>query len=64
MKVITRLEFELAYFDSAVHRFNHYTTRTPKRERERERERERGKMKGINKELKKEKLIERRKNKY
>ena len=24
-----RLEYELAYYDSAVHRFNHYTTRTP-----------------------------------
>ena len=23
MKVIARLEFELAYYDSAVHRFNH-----------------------------------------
>ena len=23
------MEFELAYYDSAVHRFNHYTTRTP-----------------------------------
>ena len=29
MNVITRLEYELAYYDSAVHRFNHYTTRTP-----------------------------------
>ena len=29
MKVIARLEYELAYYDSAVHRFNHYTTRTP-----------------------------------
>ena len=28
MNVIARLEYELAYFDSAVHRFNHYTTRT------------------------------------
>ena len=27
--VIAHLEFELAYYDSAVHRFNHYTTRTP-----------------------------------
>ena len=27
--VIARLEYELAYYDSAVHRFNHYTTRTP-----------------------------------
>ena len=26
--VIERLEFELAYYDSAVHRFNHYTTMT------------------------------------
>ena len=29
VNVIVRLEFELAYYDSAVHRFNHYTTRTP-----------------------------------
>ena len=29
MNVIVRLEYELAYYDSAVHRFNHYTTRTP-----------------------------------
>ena len=29
VNVIARLEFELAYYDSAVHRFNHYTTRTP-----------------------------------
>ena len=29
MNVIARLENELAYYDSAVHRFNHYTTRTP-----------------------------------
>ena len=29
MNVIARLEFELAYYDSAVHRFNHYATRTP-----------------------------------
>ena len=28
VNIITRLEFELAYCDSAVHRFNHYTTRT------------------------------------
>ena len=28
MNVIARLEFELAFYDSAVHRFNHYTTRT------------------------------------
>ena len=31
MNVIARLEYELAYYDSAVHRFNHYTTRTPQR---------------------------------
>ena len=29
MNVIARLENELTYYDSAVHRFNHYTTRTP-----------------------------------
>ena len=29
VNVIARLEFELTYYDSAVHRFNHYTTRTP-----------------------------------
>ena len=29
VNAITRLEYELAYYDSAVHRFNHYTTRTP-----------------------------------
>ena len=29
MNVIARLEYELAYYDSAVYRFNHYTTRTP-----------------------------------
>ena len=29
MNVIARLEYELAYYDPAVHRFNHYTTRTP-----------------------------------
>ena len=28
MNIIARLEYELAYYDSAVHRFNHYTTRT------------------------------------
>ena len=28
MNVIARLEYELAYYDSAAHRFNHYTTRT------------------------------------
>ena len=29
MNVIAQLEYELAYYDSAVHLFNHYTTRTP-----------------------------------
>ena len=29
MNVIAGLEYELAYYDSAVHRFNHYTTWTP-----------------------------------
>ena len=29
VNVIAQLEYELAYYDSAVHRFNHYTTRTP-----------------------------------
>ena len=29
VNVIARLEYELAYYDSAVHRFNHYATRTP-----------------------------------
>ena len=29
MNIIARLEFELAYYDSAVHRFNHYASRTP-----------------------------------
>ena len=29
VNVIVRLEYEIAYYDSAVHRFNHYTTRTP-----------------------------------
>ena len=29
VNVIAWLEYELAYYDSAVHRFNHYTTRTP-----------------------------------
>ena len=28
MNVIVRLEFELTYYDSAVHYFNHYTTMT------------------------------------
>ena len=32
VNVIARLENELAYYDSAVHRFNHYTTRTPQNE--------------------------------
>ena len=27
--MIARLEFELAYYDPAVHRFNDYATRTP-----------------------------------
>ena len=29
VNVIARLEYETAYYDSAVHRFNHYTTMTP-----------------------------------
>ena len=29
VNVIARLEYELAYYDSAVHRYNHYTMRTP-----------------------------------
>ena len=29
VNVIAPLEYELAYYDSAVHRFKHYTTRTP-----------------------------------
>ena len=29
MNVIARLEFKLAYYDSAVHHFNHNSTRTP-----------------------------------
>ena len=29
VNVITRLEYELAYYESAVHCFNHFTTRTP-----------------------------------
>ena len=32
VNLIARLEYELAYYDSAVHRFNHYTTRTPQPE--------------------------------
>ena len=31
VNVIARLEYELAYYDSAVHRFNDYTTRIPPR---------------------------------
>ena len=42
VNVIARLEFELAYYDPAVHRFNHFTPMTlHKRERRGERERER-----------------------
>ena len=29
VNIIARLEFELAYYDSVVQRFNHYATRTP-----------------------------------
>ena len=29
VNVIVRLEYRLTYYDSAVHCFNHYTTRTP-----------------------------------
>ena len=29
VNVIARLEYELAYYDSAVHRFNHYTRGHP-----------------------------------
>ena len=29
VNVIARLEYELAYYDFAVHHFNYYTTRTP-----------------------------------
>ena len=29
VNVIARLEYELTYYDSAVHSFNHLTTRTP-----------------------------------
>ena len=32
--VIARLEYELAYYESAVHRFNHYTTRTPREDQQ------------------------------
>ena len=31
VNVIAQLEYKLAYYDSAVHRFNHYTMRTPPR---------------------------------
>ena len=31
-RTIARLEYELAYYDSEVHRVNHYTTRTPPRD--------------------------------
>ena len=34
MNIIARLEYELAYYDSAVHRFNHYTTRTPQKKQQ------------------------------
>ena len=34
VNVIARLEFELAFYDSAVQRFNHYTTRTHPRDNE------------------------------
>ena len=34
VNVIARLEYELAYYDSAVHHFIHYTTRTPLRKLE------------------------------
>ena len=29
VNIIVQLEYELAYYDSTVHHFNHYTTRTP-----------------------------------
>ena len=29
VNIIVWLEYQLAYYDSAVYRFNHYTTRTP-----------------------------------
>ena len=35
VNVIARLKFELAYYDSAVQRFNHYTTRIPPKPQER-----------------------------
>ena len=31
MNIIAWLEYKLAYYDSVVHRFNHYTTRAPHR---------------------------------
>ena len=34
VKVIYQVEFELAYNDTAVYCFNHYTTRTPLRKLE------------------------------
>ena len=34
VNVIAQLEYELAYYDSAVHLFNHYTTKTPPRNTE------------------------------
>ncbi len=34
VNVIARLEYELAYYDSAVHRFNHYATRTPAKKKQ------------------------------
>ena len=38
VNVIARVDFELPHNNSAVHRFNHYTTRTPKEEEEEEEE--------------------------
>ena len=49
VNVIARLEYELTYYDSAVHRFNHYTTRTPL-----EKKRKTGKKKRNKKERRKE----------
>ena len=31
MNIIARLEYELAYYNSSIHRLNHYTTLTPRR---------------------------------
>ena len=45
VNVIARLEYELAYYDSAVNRFNHYTTRTPPKKVKEERKNERKKEK-------------------